>query len=75
MVKIRFKQTVISSTFGTLTEGTILSCGDAHAAHFVDELRVADRVLPAAAVAPAVEADQAMPAEATKARKRGGAAK
>jgi hypothetical protein len=75
MQRIKFKTTVFSTTFGTLAEGDLLTCSAAHAEHFVDELKVAERVLPAAAVAPAVEADQAMPAEATKARRRSGSAK
>lgn len=69
MVKVRFKQLVVSTQFGNLTEGTILACGDAHAAHFVDELGVAERLAPP--VVP--EPDLAVPAAAeAKARKRPG---
>jgi len=75
MQRIKFKTTVFSTTFGTLADGDLLTCSAAHAEHFVDELKVTERVLPAAAVAPAVGEEQDTSAESTKARKRGGSAK
>lgn len=75
MERIKFTSTCYSTQFGTLTAGDLLTCSAAHAEHFVDELKVAERVLPAAAVAPAVGEEQDTSAESTKARKRGGSAK
>jgi hypothetical protein len=45
MQRIRFKTTVFSTTFGTLAEGDLLTCSAAHADHFVEELKVAERVV------------------------------
>lgn len=46
MVKIRFTKLVISTQFGNLAPGAILTCGEAHANHFVTELGAAEYLQP-----------------------------
>ncbi|MCE2647041.1 MAG: hypothetical protein LW835_17960 [Burkholderiaceae bacterium] len=64
MERIKFTSTCYSTQFGTLTAGDLLTCSAAHAAHFVDELKIADRVaLP-------VPADVAPPEAPVRRRKQ-----
>ncbi|MFN7309273.1 MAG: hypothetical protein ACK5S1_00520, partial [bacterium] len=62
MQKIKFRSTVYSTQYGTLAEGDLLACSDEYAAHFVDELKVAERLAPAPVPAAAAAPDSGAPA-------------